>query len=347
MIQIEISLPGKTFLCGEYLALTGGPAIVVSTEPRFRLIATQKNSVSQPGESSEFVNLFEIIHPESPAGRYLKSNLVFWKTVEENWSIKFCDPYRVGGFGASSAQFGLLYCLESSIKKINFYLSSSLSSVDGSVLSFSSAAAKSIAQEIKISISKMIEVYRLFSEFKGKTPSGLDLWGPSLGQIAIMDRNLGEGIIQSWPFLKSQFGFALVHTGKKLSTHQHLADVQPPQNQRESDMALMRALSDDLNEAHFTSFLRNIRKWRQCLIERGLCADHSLELVHQLEASQKVLFAKGCGAMGADVLFVVFENEKRKDIFELLKQMNLAVIATESSLTKGLEIKINDSEVRI
>ena len=32
-----LSAPGKTFLVGEYVALAGGPSIVLATEPRFEL----------------------------------------------------------------------------------------------------------------------------------------------------------------------------------------------------------------------------------------------------------------------------------------------------------------------
>lgn len=82
---MKFSIPAKTFLLGEYLALQGGPAILLTTSPCFEVTidAAEKNN----------------IHPNSPAGLLLKK-------FELQQKISFFDPYRgIGGLGASSAEF--------------------------------------------------------------------------------------------------------------------------------------------------------------------------------------------------------------------------------------------------
>ncbi len=79
-------IPGKTFLLGEYLALFGGPAIVLTTQPCFEV------SLSDSLDTHS-------LHPESPAGKY-------WQSCDLNRGLEVSDPYHgIGGLGASSAEF--------------------------------------------------------------------------------------------------------------------------------------------------------------------------------------------------------------------------------------------------
>ena len=85
------SVPAKTFFVGEYAAVFGAPAFLLTTTPCFELIPCQ-----QPGLHN--------IHPESPAGR--------WWSVHglDSVGLEWRDPYQgLGGLGASSAQFLAVY----------------------------------------------------------------------------------------------------------------------------------------------------------------------------------------------------------------------------------------------
>lgn len=84
-------IPAKTFLVGEYAALAGASAIVLTTNPCFELRLTKEASLQG-------------IHPNSPAGKWWmqqglsKQGLLWW------------DPYQgKGGLGASSGQFVAVY----------------------------------------------------------------------------------------------------------------------------------------------------------------------------------------------------------------------------------------------
>lgn len=80
-------MPAKTFLVGEYAALCGQSAIILTTEPCFEVRRT-----TQPGLHG--------IHPQSPAGRWWAHCAI------PNLGLEWHDPYHgCGGMGASSAQF--------------------------------------------------------------------------------------------------------------------------------------------------------------------------------------------------------------------------------------------------
>lgn len=85
-----LSCGSKTFLVGEYVALMGGPCLLATTAPRFKLEV--KNGTG--------INPF---HPESPAG-------LLWKktALTQKLDAQFLKTHAGGGFGASSAEFLLL-----------------------------------------------------------------------------------------------------------------------------------------------------------------------------------------------------------------------------------------------
>lgn len=81
---MKYSIPAKTFFLGEYAALSGGSALIMTTRPCFELV------IQEPS-----LNGYSF-HPDSPAGRW-------W---QEPSTLAWHDPYQgIGGLGASSAQF--------------------------------------------------------------------------------------------------------------------------------------------------------------------------------------------------------------------------------------------------
>lgn len=91
-------IPAKTFLLGEYIAMTGGPAIVLTTTPCFEveLCASKKEPA---------------FHPASPAGKFSVKNQIADR-------LTWHDPYRgLGGLGASSAEFLGAYWADCSLQK--------------------------------------------------------------------------------------------------------------------------------------------------------------------------------------------------------------------------------------
>ncbi|KTD56622.1 hypothetical protein Lsan_2782 [Legionella santicrucis] len=92
-------IPAKTFLLGEYAALAGASAILLTTSPCFELILTSESN--KPSE----------IHPKSPAG-------IWWQQQHLDQGLIWNDPYaKRGGLGASSAQFLASYLASCFLKK--------------------------------------------------------------------------------------------------------------------------------------------------------------------------------------------------------------------------------------
>ncbi len=83
-------IPTKTFLIGEYAALRGSSALVITTTPLFELSLCNQTD-SNP------------LHPASPAGRW-------WQQQDLSQGLVWKDPFEGrGGLGASSAQFLSVY----------------------------------------------------------------------------------------------------------------------------------------------------------------------------------------------------------------------------------------------
>jgi len=84
---VRLAVPAKTFLLGEYAALSAAPALLLASEPSFVVERTKEPDLIG-------------IHPDSPAGK-------FWRDhSDRRYGLQFFDPYGgIGGLGASSAQF--------------------------------------------------------------------------------------------------------------------------------------------------------------------------------------------------------------------------------------------------
>lgn len=103
-MKYQISVPSKTFLLGEYIALIGGPALILTSNPRFSMVATLKNDLPK----------IVGVNPDSPAGKLIQIDSNFY----QNYQIEFNDPYhQLGGFGASSAQYLMLIALRNYVQK--------------------------------------------------------------------------------------------------------------------------------------------------------------------------------------------------------------------------------------
>ncbi|BCA96369.1 hypothetical protein TUM19329_27300 [Legionella antarctica] len=91
-------IPAKTFLLGEYVAVTEASAIILTTTPYFELLLTDRK---------ELVG----IHSDSPAG-------IWWQRQKySSKGLSWYDPYNgLGGLGASSAQFLASYLASSYIE---------------------------------------------------------------------------------------------------------------------------------------------------------------------------------------------------------------------------------------
>ncbi len=303
MKSCELSIPGKTFVAGEYVALSGGPALLLTTEPKFKLVVSEKpQNVSQ--------NLF---HPQSPSGRFLE----FHKEFFSRYDLKFIDPYQTGGFGASSAQFALLHTF--------LHLNQ---------MAFSEG-------EKFFDWHQLVRDYRDFSSQDGRSPSGADIVGAASGGLTWFHRNQGHLQTFAWPFDDLQFFLCL--TGNKLATHEHLKTLDY------SDFLglekLMPPILQALQMIDSALFIDSLIQWKKALLDHQLCAPLTLDLLGRIEKMSEVKLAKGCGAMGADVILVICHGEHSQVVSDGLKKLNLSIVADSSQVATGLQIKSREREL--
>lgn len=273
-------IPAKTFLLGEYAAVAGAGAIILTTEPCFELtIGDDRHSH---------------IHPESPAGR-------LWQQTGSEQSLRWHDPYAgQGGLGASSAQFVAAYL-----------------------------ASGQTAEH-----TSLIDAYHQCAwSGHGLKPSGYDVLAQSQRQCVYINRQ--HQILQSyaWPF--ADLSFILIHSGHKLATHHHLQQTSLP------DIPPLAAISEQarqaFEQASSAQLIQAVNAYQNELATQGLSAKHSLELIETLKTNPDVLSAKGCGALGADVLLLLIPAKEEHRLTHHFRQTGWTVLASGKDLYQGHE----------
>ena len=286
-------IPAKTFLVGEYAAVLGGPAIVLTTTPCFEMtLGDDNNSKTE-------------IHPDSPAGQWWVNYQNLGKTLF--WQ----DPYEgMGGLGASSAQF------------LGAYL-----------------ASCHLTQREPNS-QDLLEGYHQSSwGGEGLRPSGYDVLVQSQQRCVYINRQ--QGIMQSYDWVFEDIAFFLVHSGQKLATHSHLKQVNLPN--------AMHELSTIADSAHAAfenqcgeQLIAAVDAYQTALSTRGLAAQHSMEQVQALKLQKHVLTAKGCGAMGADVLLLIVEKHFLEEVSRNLVLDGWNILANSPHLYMGPKLLQNN-----
>ncbi|MGE0634498.1 MAG: hypothetical protein AB7O96_18930, partial [Pseudobdellovibrionaceae bacterium] len=244
-------------------------------------------------------------------GKFYSEN----QDVFSSFSLEFTDPYEGrGGFGASTAQFAMLYALKTWKDTIL------------------------LEPERQLDLRELLEDYKKQAwSGEGLPPSGADLVAQVRGGLTYFEKNKSKLKSWSWPF--SKLDFAVVPTGFKMPTHEHLRRLSA--NHFASLEGPVYSAVESLKSADQESFVRAIRAFRAELRKLELTATSTESLLKDLEKVPEVLAAKGCGAMGADVLMVFFEKDHRYKVLECLRGKNLYPVATSESLSDGIRIRLD------
>lgn len=289
--SLVFTVPGKSFLAGEYLAMKGGPSLLFTSKPRFEL-HTKLGTGKADG-----------IHPESPAGKLIAGHQTFFS----KYDLKFVDPHDGrGGWGASTAQFLAAFVFNEWRESCELETLKSLS------------------------ISRLLESYWKYAwNGEGYRPSGADLVAQYKGSLTFFERSTGHVGVYGWTF--SEIDFALIPTGKKLPTHEHLKTLADfDASGIEAALAKIRSSLMSGNSAEFVAGVQDNAK---ALATLGFVAPYTQDFCKELSQKPGVLAVKGCGALGADVVLVVFDK-KHADQFKNY--------VTSKDLSHGLEILVKD-----
>lgn len=304
MTTYVLTAPSKTFLIGEYVALAGGPTIILNTLPRFNLTATTT--------TTPFTLENNGINPHSPAGKYWQLNQQSFSSLQ----LSFQDPHKgIGGFGASSAQFALLFLLQKLLQH--------------------SATEKTIT----LNISELLSTYKKCAwSGQGFAPSGADVIAQCRGGITFYDYNNSNLQQWFWPF--KDLDFCLLRTGHKMATHQHLTNLANIDTTELSAIAVQTQESLVVKDSRL--FLESIKQFQAILAKLHLITDHTQTLLAKLSANSDILAAKGCGALGADVIIFFYYPTQWEPIQSWLKQQQFDIYLNgHQSISQGIECGLN------
>lgn len=301
MASLILSVPGKSFIAGEYLALKEGPSLVFTSRPRFELRV-------HPGSG-----VMKGVHPDSPAGKLVADHQAYFK----NHDLEFFDPYHGrGGWGASTAQFLTVFVVNEWRDSCELETLKSLS------------------------ISRLLDYYWKYAwNGEGARPSGADLIAQYKGSLTLFEKRAGLISVYKWPF--SDIDFALIPTGEKLATHEHLRSLGSF-DERGLESAV-KTLQHGLQTADSAEFVAGVQANGQALSDLGFVAEKTAVLLKRLAAIPSVLAVKGCGALGADVVLAVFQRPQRAAFEAAVGAMGLRITATSEDLSHGLEIQVRNS----
>lgn len=293
-MSLILSVPGKTFLAGEYLAMDGGLALLGMTEPRFELRTRLGTGVLNG------------ISAQSPAGKFYSREKEFFK----NYDLEFVDPHEGrGGWGASTAQYLMLFALKNG----------------------------SVDEMMDVDLKELLENYRQDAwDGTGRAPSGADLVGQLKGSLTFFERNAGMTSQSAWPF--EHLEPYLLKTGVKLPTHEHLKILADADfSVLASPMSLIREAWKNRDDE---AFVEGVKSFGRELARKGLVAETTLDVLHDLAWMSGVKAAKGCGAMGADVVFILIEKSFRREFELWTEETSREIFPLKEKLSAGLEIKV-------
>lgn len=300
----ELQVPAKTFLIGEYLALRGGPAVVLGTRPHF-------NFQWEVGESTlgEF-------HPESPAGKWLSGSGLRVRV----------SGGRVG-FGSSTAEFLGAWIAKRAERLSLQGTQRWVQSIEGDFEGRLSAAWPERHVDVPPSWLELLSDYRSVAP----QASGADLVAQAVGGVAIWDER--KAVLQRLPWRMRELKFSIFATGVKLATHAHL------QNLNLDAVESLRPWAEDavagLEAGDADRVVASIRGCARELEALGLVTEVTVEHLRALDEIPGVRAAKGCGALGADAVLVLHDVEVEDELRRIALQRGLEFFAGESDLLES------------
>jgi hypothetical protein len=238
------------------------------------------------------------IHPDSPAGQ-------FWQTNANNqFGLEFDDPFNgLGGLGASSAQFLGAYMAQ------QHFLGKATS------------------------LTSMLEAYYNYAwDGQGIKPSGYDVLAQASTTCVYINQSKEKLVNYDWPF--EDIDFVLIHTGKKLATHHHLQALTLD-NQLDDLHDITEQGVDAFCHRDSALFIDSVNEYRSALYSLKLVANHTIDMTDELLQWPEVMAAKGCGAMGADVILLLTSKTTRLQLCEKLAQKKVHILATPDELYRG------------
>ena len=282
MKEWQIVIPSKTFVIGEYLALQGQTALLLISPPFFKVNIHYKANQATP--------ILPQCHPNSPASCLLSKQL----QALNGWQLELNDPHQAqGGFGASSALFVASYCLLRLAKGL---------SVEPENQSWCPELLTSYLNVCDDNQPIPPSGYDVLAQYQSMQINGAKSPEPKL--LMINRQQLSIKAL-NWPF--NDIIFELYRTGNKCNTHDHLTKL-PQINTKDLSFYMHMAL-EAIQVKDQIAFVNALQNYQKNLASLNLQTEISQYLCKQLLRESDVLAAKGCGAMGSDVVLALRKSD--------------------------------------
>lgn len=219
------------------------------------------------------------------------------------------DPYVIGGMGKSTAEFLIKYHQQKNPSK---------------------------------SVVDIWSTYRKLHENLQNPPSGVDLVTQVLGGYCVTEWWKNRFETQAWSFENWDWMVGL--TGHKVKTHEHLRDLKSLEwdevGRINGKIVKAFEISDELG------FLGSMMDWRKFLLKSGLEVENTTQIIEKMTSVPGVLAAKGCGALGSDAVFVLFEKGARENVEKALKPLVQKLIFSSQVSLLGMKVDYEDFHQR-
>jgi hypothetical protein len=229
---------------------------------------------------------------------------LFCSQSKLQFSNQILNPYEVGGFGQSTAEFIFAW----------------------------------IQKNKKFSENQFVDIFNqylslyLSNENQKKSPSGADLVTQMLGHVTHFRQPVESSTSYEWP--DWDLSFFVISTGIKVLTHDHLENLD------RTKISDLKYYSEPVIQSFINKnsleFIKHLSLWSAELEKLSLQHVDVLKIKAQLQTNHKIILVKPCGALGADVCLVFCKPSDKLEVRTVLNGQNYRVQATESDLSHGV-----------
>lgn len=215
-----------------------------------------------------------------------------------NISISCFDPHQgQGGCGLSGAEFNCVYFIKNKVKNV-----------------------------------QLLNMWKEYNLLKTGS-SGADIVSQWVGNVCLFNPYPFSVRSLTWPF--KNLSFALIRTGQKLKTWKYLKNLK--KNSFPDLNMWARQAFQAVESSDEESFIRAIKEYAVALDKNGLVMEPTQYFLEKLKKNKDIVTAKGCGAMGAEVVVLFFQSCKEEKVMKFLE--NNEIVSTSHSITHGISIK--------
>jgi mevalonate kinase len=165
----------------------------------------------------------------------------------------------------------------------------------------------------------------------GTPPSGADVVSQILGGVSYIYPHHFLHRELSWSCV--DLGFLLLATGAKEATHTHLETLDHLDVEDLADC--VELVAGALERSDSGNLISGINEYAEMLRFKNLVSRNTLDLISQAFRWPGVVAAKGCGALGADVILVVYEINKAFDLLYHVERSSMTVLSGHEQISEG------------